>query len=106
MAAAASMFFSCASSTSDRLMNAMAATIVPKTMNGVRRPRLPVCLSEIAPNSGSRNSARMLSSAMMTPDHACDMPNLFVRISGMVLSYACQKAQIRKKAKPTQMVRL
>ena len=48
----------------------------------------------------------MLSSAMMTPDHACDMPNLFVRISGMVLSYACQKAQIRKKAKPTQMVRL
>ena len=72
----------------------------------MRLPILVCVLSEIAPNSGSRNSARMLSSAMMTPDHACDMPNLFVRISGMVLSYACQKAQIRKKAKPTQMVRL
>ena len=67
-------------------MKAMAATIVPMRINGVRRPRLPVCLSEIAPNSGSRNSARMLSSAMMTPDHACDIPNLLVRISGTVLS--------------------
>ena len=52
------------------------------------------------------NSARMLSSAMMTPEAVCDRPNLFVRISGMVLSYACQKAQIRKKANPTKIVRL
>ena len=42
----------------------------------------------------------------MTPDAACGKPNLFVRIRGMVLSYACQKAQIRKKAKPTKIVRL
>ena len=34
------------------------------------------------------------------------MPNLFVRIRGMVLSYACQNAHMRKKAKPTHMVRL
>ena len=42
----------------------------------------------------------------MTPDHVWLMPNLFVRMSGMVLSYACQNAQMRKNAKPTQMVRL
>ena len=75
-------------------------------MNGVRRPRGLLLLSEIAPKSGSMNSARMLSSAMITPDSACDMPNLFVRIRGIVLSYACQKAQIRKNARPTNTVRL
>ena len=84
----------------------MMAQAVPKRIKGIRLPSFEWLLSETEPKNGSRKSARMLSSAMMTPDHACDMPNLFVRIRGMVLSYACQKAQIRKKAKPTQMVRL
>ena len=65
-----------------------------------------MCLSDMAPKSGRRNSARMLSSAMMRPDHVCDIPNLLVRMRGIALSYACQKAQIRKKAKPTKIVRL
>ena len=51
-------------------------------------------------------TASTLSAAMMTPDHAWDMPNLLVKIMGMVASYACQKAQMRKKAKPTKIVRL
>ena len=62
--------------------------------------------SEMAPKRGSKNSASTLSSAMMTPDQVWDIPNLLVRIRGMVLSYACQNAQIRKNAKPTRIVRL
>ena len=80
--------------------------IVPTRMNGVRRPRLLVQRSEIDPNRGSRNSAKILSSAITMPEAACAMPNLSVRIFGMIVSYACQKVQIRKKANPTKMVRL
>ena len=73
-------------STKDRAMSITAAMRVPTTMKGVRRPRLPRCLSEMAPNRGSMNRASTLSRAMMTPDHAWLMPNLLVRIRGMVLS--------------------
>ena len=69
-----------------RQISATAAISVPITMKGVRRPFLWVHLSEIAPNRGSMNSARMLSAAMMTPDQVWLMPNLLVRIRGMVLS--------------------
>ena len=106
MADTSLMLFSCAMSTKLKPTSATAAMRVPTTMKGVRRPFLLWLRSEMAPNRGSRNSASTLSSAMMTPDHVWDMPNLLVRIRGMVLSYACQKAQIRKKAKPTRMVRL
>ena len=51
------------------------------------------------------NSASTLSSAMMIPLLACDMPNLSVRILGMMASYACQNAQMRKNANPTNSVR-
>ena len=80
--------------------------IVPITMYGVRLPKRDLFLSERAPNSGSMNSASTLSSAMTTPDQPCCMPNLSVRIFGMMLSYACQNAQMRKNAKPTHIVRL
>ena len=79
-------FFSWALSTKDRHTSATAAMRVPMTMKGVRRPRQLVHLSEMWPNRGSRNSASTLSSAMMTPDHVWLMPNLLVRIRGMVLS--------------------
>ena len=80
------MFFSCILSTTDKLNRATAATIVPTTMKGVRLPDLAVHLSEIAPKSGSINSAKMLSRAMITPDQVWDIPNLLVRITGMVAS--------------------
>ena len=73
-------------STKDSPTKATAAMIVPMRMKGVRRPIFPLCLSEIAPKRGSINSARMLSSAMITPEAVCDRPNLFVRIRGIVLS--------------------
>ena len=87
-------------------MSATAAAMVPMRMKGVRLPRRLVHLSEIAPNSGSMKSARMLSSAMMMPEFAWDIPNLSVKIFGIMVSYACQNVQMRKKAKPTRMVRL
>ena len=73
-------------STKDSATSAQAAISVPSTMKGVRRPLRWVHLSEIAPNSGSINRASTLSSAMITPDHVWLMPNLLVRIRGMVLS--------------------
>ena len=90
----------------DRPTNAATAMIVPITMYGVRLPKRDLHLSDSAPKIGSMNSASTLSSAITTPDQPCAMPNLSVRILGMILSYACQNAQMRKKAKPTQIVRL
>ena len=55
---------------------------------------------------GSMNTASTLSSAMMIPDQNWFSPNLSVRILGTMLSYACQNTLMRKKAKPTRMVRL
>ena len=80
--------------------------MVPMVIKGVRLPKRVRHLSESAPKRGSIKTARMLSSAMITPDQVWDIPNLLVKITGMVASYACQKALIRKKAKPTRMVRL
>ena len=73
-------------STKDSATSAQAATSVPITIKGVRRPLGLVHLSDRCPNSGSMNSASTLSSAMITPDHVWLMPNLLVRIRGMVLS--------------------
>ena len=96
---------SCMPSASDSTASRMAAASVPNRMKGVRLPRRLRHLSEIAPKSGSMNSASTLSSAMMIPLLACDMPNLSVRILGMMASYACQNAQMRKNANPTNSVR-
>ena len=61
--------------------------MVPMVMKGVRLPNLlPRHLSDNAPKSGSMNTARILSSAMTTPDQVWDIPNLLVRITGMVAS--------------------
>ena len=86
MADTLSSRFSWALSAKDRAISAMAATSVPTTMKGVRRPLGWVHLSEMCPNSGSRNSASTLSMAMITPDQVWLMPNLLVRIRGTVLS--------------------
>ena len=71
----------------------------------MRLPILVCVLSEIAPNSGSRKSARMLSSAMIAPESVSFKWNVSVRILGMTLSYICQKAQMDKNARPTRIVR-
>ena len=63
-----SSFESCISSATERMTSPIAAAIVPTRMNGVLRPSFPICLSDIAPNSGRRNTARTLSSAMTAPD--------------------------------------
>ena len=49
-------------------MSDAIAAIVPNTINGVLRPILAVQRSDRRPNSGSMNSASMLSMAMITPD--------------------------------------
>ena len=80
------MFFSWMLSMNESPTNASAATIVPISMKGVRLPSFDLHLSDIAPKIGSMNRARMLSRAMTTPDAVWDMPNLLVRMSGIVLS--------------------
>ena len=60
--------FICMSSAKERTTRSTAAATVPKIMNGVRRPRRLLHLSEMVPKSGSRKRARTLSAAMMTPE--------------------------------------
>ena len=89
-----------------RFMRTTAAP-VPARMKGVRRPtRVSRHLSERLPNRGSRNRARMLSAAMITPVRDSSMWKVLPRIRGTRLSYICQKAQMERKASPTRMVRL
>ena len=63
-------------------------------------------LSEREPNKGKRKSAITLSNAIITPDQKCDIPNLSIRILGIIASYAVQKRVIRKNASPTKTVLL
>ena len=79
---------------------------VPNRMNGMRLPILVSVLSDRPPKSGSRNSARMLSAAIMAPENVSFRWNVFVRIRGTTLSYICQNAQMDRNARPTRMVRL
>jgi hypothetical protein len=75
-------------------------------MKGVRLPYLVFTLSESAPNRGSIKTASTLSIDIITPDAVCGSPKWLVRIRGTMASYACQNAEIRKKANPTSIVRL
>ena len=84
----------------------MTAQPVPKRINGMRLPILVLVRSEMEPNSGSRNNARILSAAIIAPEKVSFMWKVFVRISGTTLSYICQNAQMDKNARPTRMVRL
>ena len=94
------------SSTGSRFMSTTAAPVPPR-MKGVRRPTLvSLHLSDRLPNRGRRNSARMLSAAMMTPVRDSSMWKVFRRMRGTRLSYICQKEQMERKASPTRMVRL
>ena len=88
----------------DKAIKANAATMVPTIINGVLLPFLAFLLSEIAPNNGSINKARMLSSAIMTPEAVWFKPNLSIMILAMILSYVCQKIVMIKKAKPINIV--
>lgn len=47
-----------------------------------------------------------VSAAMIAPENVSFMWKVFVRISGTMLSYICQNAQMDKNARPTRMVRL
>ena len=84
----------------------MMAQPVPKRIKGIRLPSFEWLLSETDPKNGSRKSARMLSAAMIAPENVSFMWKVFVRISGTMLSYICQNAQMDKNARPTRMVRL
>ena len=75
-------------------------------MNGMRLPIFEWLRSDSEPKNGSRNSARMLSAAMIAPEKVSFMWKVLVRISGTTLSYICQNAQMDKNARPTRMVRL
>ena len=88
-----------------RLSSTTAAN-VPPSIYGMRFPILVLVLSESVPKNGSRNSASTLSAAMIAPENVSFMWNVFVSISGMTLSYICQKEQIDRNARPTRTVRL
>ena len=83
----------------------MTAQPVPKRMNGMRLPIFEWLRSDSEPKNG-RNSAGMLSAAMIAPEKVSFMWKVLVRISGTTLSYICQNAQMDKNARPTRMVRL
>ena len=84
--------------------SAILVRTVPASMKGIRFP-IGVCsLSERVPNRGRRKSASILSIAMIAPMSTSFNEKLFLRISGMMLSYICQKAMIDMKAKPTMIV--
>ena len=100
------IFCSCAASTNESPTKHTIAKIVPITINGVRLPYLVFVLSDKEPKIGNMNNAKMLSKDMIRPDQVWSRPNLFVSIRGMIASYACQKALIRKNANPTRIVRL
>ena len=87
------------------IISALAAT-VPATMNGIRLPRRDWHRSDSVPNSGSKNSARMLSSAITKPAISSPREKRCLRIRGITKSYACQKAQMEKNARPIKNVRL
>ena len=84
----------------------MMAAMVPPRMYGVLFPSLVFVLSDSVPKNGSRKRANTLSAAMMAPENVSFMWNVFVSISGMTLSYICQKEQIDRNARPTRTVRL
>ncbi len=63
----------------------MIARPVPKRINGMRLPIFVCVLSEIAPNSGSRNSASTLSAAIIAPEYVSLRWNVLVSISGTML---------------------
>ena len=58
-------------------------------------------LSESEPKSGSINTAKTLSSAIIAPDKVWLRPNLLTSIIGTIESYACQNTLIKKNAKHT-----
>ena len=84
----------------------MIAMPVPNRINGMRLPIFVLVLSDIAPNSGSRNSANILSAAIIAPEYVSLRWKVFVSIRGTMLLYICQNAQMDRNAKPVSMVRL
>ena len=64
----------------------MTATADPPRMKGVRRPSLEVQRSDRMPKSGSKNSPKTLSMAMMAPVSELDRPKVLVSILGTMPS--------------------
>ena len=84
----------------------ITASTVPVTINGILFPNPVSVLSDIAPKIGSRKMASTLSAAIMAPVSVSPIPNVFCRISGIMLSYICQNAQMERKARPINTVLL
>ena len=78
---------------------------MPTAINGIRLPNRVFVRSESAPKNGNRKTASTLSIAISTPVTVSLMPNVFCSISGMMLSYVCQNAQIERNASPISIVR-
>ena len=72
----------------------------------MRRPMRVLVRSLSAPKNGSKTSASTLSAAMIAPQTVSSSWNVWVKISGIMLSYICQNAQMEKNANPTRTVRL
>ena len=85
---------------------AATAITVPTNMKGVLLPRLWFTLSDHAPNIGSMMRAKMLSMAIIPPERVSPILKKYFSISGIILSYICQKALIARNAKPMVIVRL
>ncbi len=75
-------------------------------MKGILFPSLVSTRSDRLPNSGSKNRASTLSAAIMVPVTVSPSPKVPCSISGIILSYICQKAEIDKKASPIKKVLL
>ena len=86
MADTEEIFFIWSPSAKESATSRIAAAIVPIVIKGVRLPCRLLHLSEIAPNNGSIKRASTLSSAMIMPEYAWFMPNLSVRIFGIMVS--------------------
>ena len=84
----------------------ITASMVPVTIKGILFPAFVSTLSDRLPNSGSKNSASTLSAAIITPVTVSPIPKVPCKMSGIILSYICQKAEIDKNASPIKNVLL
>ncbi len=93
-------------SAAGRISIKITASSVPHAIKGILLPIFVSTLSDSAPKTGSKNNANTLSAAISAPVTVSPSPKVFCKISGMILSYICQNADMDKNASPTKKVRL
>ena len=93
-------------SANGKIIKNTNASAVPVIINGILRPIGVLTLSDSAPKIGSKNNANTLSAAIIAPVTVSPKPKVFFKISGITLSYICQKALIVKNAIPIKTVLL